>query len=517
MTTELPSINSTTSISDNVALKNYYENLLFRNASGKSLSDLNNNNHNNINHNINHNNEHFIHEDSLTLNFGNNTPFSAHHQIHSTPTTQHSYDNNHFSKNHYHNNHNNFMTFNNPPSSAPNFPVYHNQNYSNNHMIHSNNHHQHYTNNTMSSNNNSHGLNHGNNNHGITHNNINNNLNINSTSNDFIIDSNQSIKPNDKLRDIYNKFGKNYFSSEIVFSLIDNLKLNLLNEKIISKFLNYLLEINNLNSIELYAPLCLVSLKNGKLELLSNKQITTTTENKSNNNLLLLERGDLVIIDGDRGKDLGMVIEGKVNIELAIFINFLKKKIHFDSLITNPSNHIDNSNFIETLLSDTNNIIDNNGINYDKFELIKLIIPSKNIIRFASNLEIINFLPKKFNDELLALNYINNKLKFKKNLNLNFKIISSEFQFDYKKLTFYYICNKRNDFRDLIKDLFKFYKTRIWLCAIPNNLDVENLYCKEEEEDVKDIEQDIKNYKFDNFQIGIYIELIKQLFNISLV
>lgn len=37
---DLPTVNSTTSISDNVDLKNYYEDLLFKNNSGKSLSDL---------------------------------------------------------------------------------------------------------------------------------------------------------------------------------------------------------------------------------------------------------------------------------------------------------------------------------------------------------------------------------------------------------------------------------------------------------------------------------------------
>lgn len=37
---ELPSINSTTSISDNAELRNYYDNLLFKNSSGRSLADL---------------------------------------------------------------------------------------------------------------------------------------------------------------------------------------------------------------------------------------------------------------------------------------------------------------------------------------------------------------------------------------------------------------------------------------------------------------------------------------------
>lgn len=68
-----------------------------------------------------------------------------------------------------------------------------------------------------------------------------------------------------------------------------------------------------------YKPLVLVSLKNGKLELLSKPQTAT----------LILKRGDLVIIDGDRGKDLVLVVEPVVDINLALFINFLKKKIHF--------------------------------------------------------------------------------------------------------------------------------------------------------------------------------------------
>ena len=58
--------------------------------------------------------------------------------------------------------------------------------------------------------------------------------------------------------------------------------------------------------------------------------------------------------DGDRGKDLVLVVEPVVDINLALFINFLKKKIHFDSLITNSQQHFPNDQFIKTLVDTTN-------------------------------------------------------------------------------------------------------------------------------------------------------------------
>jgi len=37
---------------------------------------------------------------------------------------------------------------------------------------------------------------------------------------------------------------------------------------------------------------------------------------------------------------------------------------------------------------------------------------------------------------------------------------------DRRKLTFYFISDSRIDFRELVRDLFKMYKTRIWMCAV---------------------------------------------------
>ena len=36
---------------------------------------------------------------------------------------------------------------------------------------------------------------------------------------------------------------------------------------------------------------------------------------------------------------------------------------------------------------------------------------------------------------------------------------------DRRRLTFFYVADRRIDFRNLVKDLFRLYKTRIWLVA----------------------------------------------------
>lgn len=161
-----------------------------------------------------------------------------------------------------------------------------------------------------------------------------------------------------------------------------------------------------------------------------------------------------------------------------------------------------------------------------------MIIPSKQVLRFATPWESSTNLHNKFQDELKALHIAQLKLRSLNNNNsgggLNIKILNAEFQFDRKKLTFYYICQERNDFRDLIKELFKFYKTRIWLCAIPNNLSIDSKFYdsnKFEWEMYQDmmshysmdntgivVAPELNRLKLDDFQIGVYMELVKVLF-----
>lgn len=91
-----------------------------------------------------------------------------------------------------------------------------------------------------------------------------------------------------------------------------------------------------------------------------------------------------------------------------------------------------------------------------------ITLPNKQILRFAKPHEL-NQLILKYNDEIMAYRIC---LNYSASLNLNLIIKNVEFQFDKKKLIIYYYCLQRLDFRGLIKELFKIYKTRIWLCAI---------------------------------------------------
>jgi cell fate regulator YaaT (PSP1 superfamily) len=81
----------------------------------------------------------------------------------------------------------------------------------------------------------------------------------------------------------------------------------------------------------------------------------------------------------------------------------------------------------------------------------------KEIIRKPNKDEVLKF-EKKQAKEMKALETCKQKLQ---NHALNMKLVDCEFQFDGKKVTFYFTSEKRVDFRELVKDLANVYKTRI--------------------------------------------------------
>jgi len=46
------------------------------------------------------------------------------------------------------------------------------------------------------------------------------------------------------------------------------------------------------------------------------------------------------------------------------------------------------------------------------------------------------------------------------------EILDAEWQWDRRKLTFYYTADQRVDFRELVRELFRIWKTRVWLCVL---------------------------------------------------
>lgn len=47
-------------------------------------------------------------------------------------------------------------------------------------------------------------------------------------------------------------------------------------------------------------------------------------------------------------------------------------------------------------------------------------------------------------------------------------ILDAEYQFDKKKLTFFYDAQQRLDFRELVRDLYKTFRARIWMELVEN-------------------------------------------------
>ncbi|EGV65410.1 hypothetical protein CANTEDRAFT_129669 [Yamadazyma tenuis ATCC 10573] len=260
------------------------------------------------------------------------------------------------------------------------------------------------------------------------------------------------------LRNLFAKTTKYFQNVELSLEILQKVKILMNNPKIV-KLIMFIKNLNNLTFN--HKVLCLVLNKNGKFDLLS----------YHNNSNLLLQKGDLVIVDGDRGKDLVMILDPLIDLNFAIFFNFLKKIEHLKSLSVadddrrNQSRNNDHlKKFGGTHSMELNaSYIVNDHSNEDNEFIITL--PTKQVLRFATAREI-HKISGKFLEEKKAFITCYNKIK-ELNLQNDLQLINVEYQSDFKKLIFYYYANfKRIDFRGLIKELFKIYKTRIWLCAV---------------------------------------------------
>ena len=49
------------------------------------------------------------------------------------------------------------------------------------------------------------------------------------------------------------------------------------------------------------------------------------------------------------------------------------------------------------------------------------------------------------------------------------EITDAEWQWDRRKLTFFYLADQRVDFRELVRELFRLYKTRIWMYVLSSS------------------------------------------------
>jgi len=140
-----------------------------------------------------------------------------------------------------------------------------------------------------------------------------------------------------------------------------------------------------------------------------------------------LKIGTYVKVEADRGEDLGIVV-GKVPAEKYL-ANRPGHRTELGPSIGGPSS--------------------SGGGGTDL----------KRIARLATHNEV-SLLVKKREEEDELLKICRAKVR-QRGLNMN--VVDAEYQFDRHKLTFFFEAEGRVDFRELVRDLFSIYKTRIWM------------------------------------------------------
>ncbi|KAJ6459672.1 PSP1 C-terminal conserved region-domain-containing protein, partial [Mycena sanguinolenta] len=168
--------------------------------------------------------------------------------------------------------------------------------------------------------------------------------------------------------------------------------------------------------------------------------------------------GDLVIVEADRGKDLGKVVNDSITLgEVEAFWAgqqrfggcFLLASSCRGTPLTRCS--------LGSGQSPPTSPGGPEGGAGGKKEIAPKMIYGKAAAGDAQ------LLVAKMQDELKALALCQTKVRAKK---LPMEVVDAEYQWDRRKLTFYFVAEKRIDFRELVRELFRLYKTRIWMASL---------------------------------------------------
>ncbi|KAF8816607.1 PSP1-domain-containing protein [Phlegmacium glaucopus] len=185
-------------------------------------------------------------------------------------------------------------------------------------------------------------------------------------------------------------------------------------------------------------PLFIVEFKAGRTDLF---YLTDLSQN--------IRAGDLVMVEADRGKDLGTVVNDSITLaEVEAFQRQQMERGFGGGGSGSGSGE-------PTSPGGMSSGAGNGGMG-------KKEINPKMIYGKASAQEM-QLLAAKNQDEQKALQLCQTKVRAKK---LPMEVIDAEYQWDRRKLTFYFVAEKRIDFRELVRELFRLYKTRIWMASL---------------------------------------------------
>ncbi|KAJ2713664.1 hypothetical protein H4R19_002131 [Coemansia spiralis] len=153
--------------------------------------------------------------------------------------------------------------------------------------------------------------------------------------------------------------------------------------------------------------------------------------------------GTYVLVEADRGIDLGVIKEELATAEAIR---------SFSSALAEAAASSNGSSLGEDTDAPGGKAGDGGAAAKDVFV--------KRIFRVANQQEVADMQSNKIRDEQNALDLCQSKVQQRK---LAMHVTDAEFQFDRRKLTFYFTASRRVDFRELVRDLFKHFKTRIWM------------------------------------------------------
>ncbi|KHJ33057.1 putative psp1 domain-containing protein [Erysiphe necator] len=184
---------------------------------------------------------------------------------------------------------------------------------------------------------------------------------------------------------------------------------------------------------------------------------------------LAVKPGDKVIVEADRGTDLGTVARTNIDWATAKELRDYYSKEHYVLLSLNSQNRqrslegsLPNISVSSNNYQGGTTTITDPSSQYITHELNSSELKPKFIKRLAQKHEI-DALREKEGSEAKAKHVCAQKVQ---EHGLHMDILDAEFQMDLKKLTFYYFADSYINFNSLVTDLFKIYKTRIWMFAI---------------------------------------------------
>lgn len=212
----------------------------------------------------------------------------------------------------------------------------------------------------------------------------------------------------------------------------------------------------------------LINLTGSRLYLVQFKGGRVDVFHIPDNSTFEVHYGDLVIVDADRGRDLGKVIRENLTPEEAGWIKwrqFSDQQAALQQTPSEPGSPTDREH--DNVKDDKAKSKKEENVDSNEDDLSKLspdnitIVSPKQILRYAQFNEIQQIMMKEL-DEEKAVKMCSSKVIEKA---LKMRVVDAEYQWDRRKLTFFYSANHRIDFRELVRDLFRIYKTRIWMCA----------------------------------------------------